>query len=350
MDSDAAFNKFLYSNFSKKLENFIWSEEENTSPNAEELNEPVIDLRGGAQATDLIRAACLSHGLFQVTNHGVDLELIKSVYDHVNFFFNLPIDAKMRVQRRPGSFSGYSFANADRFSLNLPWKEIFSCIFREGGGDFDEMPLFFESAFGQEFEKIKLDFQKYCDAMKKLSLTIMEILGMSLGVDKQYYKEYFEDGSTILRCNFYPPCQEPGLTLGTGPHCDPTALTILYQDQVGGLEVLADGLWKSVRPIPGALVVNLGDTFSALSNGVYKSCPHRVVVNKSMRRISMVYFLCPSEEKVIKPPKNLVSSERLRQYPDFKWLDFLNFTQKHYRVDVATLQNFTKWLNSHQPT
>ena len=98
--------------------------------------------------------------------------------------------------------------------------------------------------------------------MKKLSLTIMEILGMSLGVDKQHYKDFFEDGSSILRFNFYPPCQEPDQTLGTGPHCDPTALTILYQDQVKGLEVLADGLWKSVRPRPDALVVSLGDTFS----------------------------------------------------------------------------------------
>lgn len=104
--------------------------------------------------------------------------------------------------------------------------------------------------------------------MKKLSLTIMEILGMSLEVDKSYYKEFFEDGSSLLRCNFYPPCQEPGQTLGTGPHCDPTALTILYQDQVGGLEVFADDLWKSVRPRPGALVVNLGDTFSVSRNTV----------------------------------------------------------------------------------
>lgn len=73
-------------------------------------------------------------------------------------------------------------------------------------------------------------------------------------------------------------------------------------------------------------------------------------MNKSKERVSMVYFLCPGEEKVITPPLKLVSSERQRQFPDFKWSEFLNFTQKHYRVDVATLQNFTKWLISHQPT
>ncbi|KAH6776613.1 hypothetical protein C2S52_014174 [Perilla frutescens var. hirtella] len=355
-------SNLLYPNFSKNLlpEKFIWPKEKNHSSN-QELNEPIVDLEGfhsgDAAATGriigLVRSACLSHGLFQVINHGVDLDLINSINDHVNYFFKLPIDEKMRVHRLPGSFWGYSFAHADRFSLHLPWKEIFSCIFCENASasDHSEGALFFKSAFGdQEFEKIRLDFQNYCKAMKKLSLTIMEILGLSLGVDRKFYKEFFEDGSSILRCNFYPPCQEPKQTLGTGPHCDPTALTILYQDRVGGLEVFSDEKWKSVGPRPDALVINLGDTFSALSNGVYKSCPHRAVVNKSMERVSLVYFLCPNEEKVIAPPKNLVSSERVRQYPDFKWADFLNFTQKYYRVDVATLQNFTKWLISHQPT
>lgn len=96
---------------------------------------------------------------------------------------------------------------------------------------------------------------------------------MSLGVDRSCYKEFFEDGSSsILRCNLYPPCQEPGQTLGTGPHCDPTALTILYQDQVGGLEVFADDKWKSVRPRTDALVVNLGDSFCvSLNYFLYKS-------------------------------------------------------------------------------
>lgn len=64
-----------------------------------------------------------------------------------------------------------------------------------------------------------------------------------------------------MRCNYYPPCKEAGLTLGTGPHCDPTSLTILHQDQVGGLQVFVDGKWQVVRPRPDALVINIGDTF-----------------------------------------------------------------------------------------
>jgi len=104
-------------------------------------------------------------------------------------------------------------------------------------------------------------YQKYCEAMNGLSLAIMELLGLSLGVDRNYYRDFFEDASSIMRCNYYPPCEEPSLVLGTGPHCDPTSLTILYQDQVGGLEVFVNDKWQAVEPCPNALVVNIGDTF-----------------------------------------------------------------------------------------
>lgn len=110
----------------------------------------------------------------------------------------------------------------------------------------------------------RLVYQKYCEAMKKLSLVLMEVLGMSLGVDRSHYREFFKDGNSIMRCNYYPPCHEPGLAYGTGPHCDPTSLTILHQDQVGGLEVYVNNKWRIVRPRRDALVINLGDTFKVI--------------------------------------------------------------------------------------
>lgn len=97
--------------------------------------------------------------------------------------------------------------------------------------------------------------------MKQVSLVIMELLAISLGVDRSHYRNFFQDGSSIMRCNYYPPCQNYGVTLGTGPHCDPTSLTILHQDQVGGLEVFANNRWQAIRPRPDALVINIGDTF-----------------------------------------------------------------------------------------
>ena len=93
----------------------------------------------------------------------------------------------------------------------------------------------------------------------------MELLGISLGLDQAYFRDFFEDNDSIMQLNYYPQCQKPDLTLGAGPHCDPTSLTILHQDQVGGLQVFADEKWHSVTPIPEAFVVNIGDTFMVRS-------------------------------------------------------------------------------------
>ncbi|KAK4804306.1 hypothetical protein SAY86_004123 [Trapa natans] len=188
--------------------------------------------------------------------------------------------------------------------------------------------------------------------MSNLSLNIMEILGDSLGVGKDYLREFFQENDSIMRLNYYPPCQQPHLTLGTGPHCDPTSLTILHQSRVSGLQVLVDGKWHGIRPDPNAFVVNIGDTFMALSNGIYKSCMHRAVVNSRTARKSLAFFLCPRMDRKVTPPMELLvrSSDddddhcSRRRYPDFAWRDFLEFTQKHYRADTKTLDAFSDWL------
>uniref|UniRef100_A0A0A9A6P5 Fe2OG dioxygenase domain-containing protein n=1 Tax=Arundo donax TaxID=35708 RepID=A0A0A9A6P5_ARUDO len=185
-------------------------------------------------------------------------------------------------------------------------------------------------------------YQDYCDAMKNVSLAIMEVLGVSLGVGRSHYRDFFADGCSIMRCNYYPPCPEPERTLGTGPHCDPAALTLLLQDGVlDGLQVLVDGEWRTVRPKPGALVVNIGDTFMALSNGRYRSCLHRAVVHRERERRSLAFFLCPREDRVVRPPPHLALP---RRYPDFTWADLARFTQRHYRADARTLDAFARWL------
>ncbi|CAL9150343.1 unnamed protein product [Musa hybrid cultivar] len=329
---------------------FIWPQCDR--PNAiEELDSPVVDLDGflrgdeasTARAVDCVRAACSTHGFFQVANHGVDASLGRDALGCMDEFFGLPLCHKLLARRKPGSMWGYVGAHADRFSSELPWKETLSFGYHEAGDDRVVID-YFTSTLGNDFQRMGLVFQRYCEAMKKLSLVIMELLAMSLGVDETHYRDFFEDSRSIMRCNYYPPCPEPELTLGTGPHCDPTSLTILRQDQVDGLEVFDGNRWRSVRPIRDALVINIGDTFMALSNGRYKSCLHRAVVNRRRQRKSLAFFLCPREDRVVRPPPGELGGARL--YPDFTWAELLEFTQRHYRADMKTLHSFTDWLLS----
>ncbi|KAG8383865.1 hypothetical protein BUALT_Bualt04G0058100 [Buddleja alternifolia] len=332
---------------------FLWPHEDLAYAAQDELKDPPVDLQGffnGDQqainvAAAQIRAACLNHGFFQVINHGVDSTIVCAAHKQIDEFFKLPLSRKLDIKRKPGALCGYSGAHADRFATKLPWKETFSFAYQHADGPGLDVVNYIKSVLGNDFEEAGCVYQKYCETMKDLSLAILELLGMSLGVDRMHYRKYFEDGRSIMRGNNYPPCKEAGLTLGTGPHSDPNSLTILHQDQVGGLQIFSDNKWQAIKPRPDAFVVNIGDTFMALSNGRYKSCLHRAVVNKERVRRSLVFFVNPKDDKIVRPPQDVMK----REYPDFTWSDLREFTQNHYRADTTTLQNFVQWLSFTKP-
>ncbi|KAK3138728.1 hypothetical protein QOZ80_5AG0372680 [Eleusine coracana subsp. coracana] len=329
---------------------FVWPVADALPSSETELDAAVVDIgaatRGAAglrRAVEQVASACEGHGLFQVTGHGLDPALARAALDGAVEFFLLPLATKQRARRTPGHVTGYTAAHADRFTTKLPWKETLSFGYRRDDPSDSVVADYFTSTLGTDFKPLGEVYQDYCESMKEVSLAIMEVLGVSLGLERSYCRDFFADGCSTMRCNYYPPCPEPERTLGTGPHCDPAALTVLLQDDaVDGLEVLVDGEWRPVRPKPGALIVNIGDTFTAVSNGRYKSCLHRAVVHRDRARRSLAFFLCPRDDRVVRPPPRLAGPRR--RYPDFTWADLASFTQRHYRADDRTLDAFATWL------
>ncbi|CAJ1949922.1 unnamed protein product [Sphenostylis stenocarpa] len=330
---------------------FVWPDNEKPCLVAPELKIPPIDMKGflsgDPQTVSKICAevseACKKHGFFLVVNHGVDKKLIDQAHKLIDTFFCMDLPDKQKAQRKLGEHCGYANSFIGRFSSKLPWKETLSFHYSADNSG-KTVEDYFVNVLGEDFRQFGILFQEYCEVMSNLALEIMELLGMSLGVDRECFREFFKNNESVMRLNYYPPCQKPELALGTGPHCDPTSLTILHQDQVEGLQVQVDGKWYSVAPKEDAFVVNIGDTFMALSNGIFKSCLHRAVVNNQIVRKSLAFFLCPNREKLVTPPKDLITMENPQAYPEFTWPSLLEFTQKHYRSDTKTLDAFATWL------
>ncbi|KAF4377883.1 hypothetical protein CsatB_003029 [Cannabis sativa] len=333
---------------------FIWPEEERSIIDAPHLQVPLINLSAflsGDQekvmeACQLVDEACRKHGFFLVVNHGIDSKLIADAHRFMDSFFELPPLEKEKALKKQGELFGYSSSLIGRFQSKLPWKETLSVRYSTiKNTPTNIIKNYFQNKLGENFEETGRVFQDLAEAMNKLSLQIVELLGASLGVGKARFKDFYEETDSIMRLNNYPVCPKPELTLGIGPHSDPSSVTILHQQQVEGLQVFVDNKWQKISSNSDAFVVNIGDTFMALSNGIYKSCFHRVVVNSEKPRKTLAFFLTVNSDKLISPPSELVNDWSPRIYPDFTWPEFVDFTINHYRADMHTLKAFSNWLH-----
>lgn len=179
--------------------------------------------------------------------------------------------------------------------------------------------------------------------MEELAFKLLELIARSLGLRPDRMHGFFgDDQTTFIRLNHYPPCPSPDLALGVGRHKDAGALTILYQDDVGGLDVKrrSDGEWVRVKPVQDSFIVNVGDIIQVWSNDRYESAEHRVSVNSDKERFSMPYFFNPGSSAMVEPLEELVSDESPARYRAYNWGNFFS-TRKNSnfrKLDVENVQ------------
>lgn len=155
---------------------------------------------------------------------------------------------------------------------------------------------------------------------------LLSLMSQGLGLEPNCLNDKIRGNPTYrVQANYYPPCPNPELTLGLGVHTDRDALTvILTTPEVQGLQVLKDEKWIAVDPVPGALIVNLGDQLQVLSNGKYKSVLHRAITNNTQNRVSLAMFYGPGKDTVIGPIEHLVSEKHPPRYRSYRFSEFLD--------------------------
>uniref|UniRef100_A0A6N2NIR8 Fe2OG dioxygenase domain-containing protein n=1 Tax=Salix viminalis TaxID=40686 RepID=A0A6N2NIR8_SALVM len=252
---------------------------------ANDVNIPIIDLAGlygddhalRATILDQISIACREWGFFQVINHGVSPRLMDHAREVWREFFLSPMEVKQAYANTPKTYEGYG------------------------------------SRLG--VEKV---LDEYGKQLVELCGRLMKVLSINLGLGEEQLQNAFggDNIGACMRVNFYPKCPQPGLTLGLSSHSDPGGMTLLLPDShVPGLQVRRDENWITVKPVPHAFIVNIGDQIQVLSNATFKSVEHRVMVNSSKERLSLAFFYNPRSDIPIEPLKELVAPDRPPLYP-----------------------------------
>lgn len=177
----------------------------------------------------------------------------------------------------------------------------------------------------------------YQKKVKSLAYKILLIILKALEVDEDQEMALTASVSQsegAFQLNSYPCCPNPSPAIGMAPHTDSSLLTILHQNDTNGLQLFREDIgWMLVSPIPGALVVNLGDFLHVLSNARFKTALHRVIPNETKHRVTLAYFYSPSVDYVVAPLPNL--PEPLFRPVTLK--EFLCLKNKHFDKTIPSL-------------
>jgi len=273
---------------------------------------PVIDLSlfdVGGTWRDHVAAqvdwAASEFGFFYIVGHGIEPGVIDSLLGLSRSFFEQSAEQKHRIHMSRGgrAWRGYFPVGGELTSGRPDLKE--GLYFGEELGEDDERvrsgkPLHGRNVFPElpGFRESVLD---YMSALTGLGHRLMTSIGRGLRLGDNYFVDRYTGSPTTLFRIFNYPSASVADARGVGEHTDYGLLTLLYQDEIGGLQVKHGSSWIDAPYVPGSFVVNVGDMLERLTSGRYTSALHRVINKSGRSRISMPFFFDPRFEAELRP-------------------------------------------------
>ncbi|EYU32539.1 hypothetical protein ABFS82_14G024400 [Erythranthe guttata] len=271
-----------------------------------ELSVPVIDFAACPRdkIVDRVREASEEWGFFQIVNHGIPTSFMNKVIEDVRKFHEMEDGVKKEYYSRDFKKKVLYNSNFDlHIAKSANWRDTLYLIMAPDPPKPEYIP-----------QVCRDTMIEYSNHVKKLGMEIFGFLSEALGLKSDHLKEMDCENGLYVTAHYYPPCPEPCSTLGLSSHTDSGFLTLLLQDQIGGLQVLHKDEWVNVPFCPGSLIVNIGDLMQLITNAKFKSVYHRVLANNLGPRISVAFFFRmhiqeTNDSRIYRPIEELLSEE-----------------------------------------
>ncbi|MDQ0870584.1 isopenicillin N synthase-like dioxygenase [Arthrobacter sp. V1I9] len=282
---------------------------------------PVLDL-GRARQDDgsfsphfieQLRYATHNVGFFQITGYGAAPGQPERLLDLIRRFFALPLNERMKLDNRLSPhFRGYTRMGTEVTQGRADAREqIDYSPEREPVTDYPaDKPYWLLQGPnlwpGDSFPELKPAAMEWAELMSAVGMELLRAIAVSLKLPENYFDEPFQGSPAWMGklVHYVGGVVEAAGDQGVGSHADYGFVTLLLQDDVGGLEVLPPGAtgWAPVEPIPGALVVNLGEMLEVATEGYLVATIHRVQAPPpGVDRYSVPFFWSPRLDAVIDP-------------------------------------------------
>ena len=315
-----------------------------TEPKQSDFSEiPLIDVSrlGSGREGDIrsiaveLRQYLATVGFLYVSGHAVPRESIDAVREMNRRFHALPLAEKLKL-KIDRNFRGYLALKASTIvtssvaTVSKP-NQSESMMFMHEIAANDPACLAGEPLQGPNqwpddslIAGFRGIIETYVAQMTGLARRLADAIALSLDMPPQALAPYFARPTTFLRLLHYPTQpDEPGL-FGSAPHTDYGFITLLAQDDVGGLEVRnKDGHWVAAPPVPDTFVMNVGDILARWSNDTFVSTPHRVINRSGRERYSQPFFFDPSMNAKIETFATCVSADKQSKYTPVVYGDYL---------------------------